>query len=175
MSEALLEIKENDFFGNFSLDVLEDFISLGEKQIFDPDHQILQQGDQGTGIYYIVHGLVHIMKDNPQQKFPKIYVTKLGSGECFGEISAFSSNPISASVMTREETKMYHFPRTELDQYFQENKDFGLKFMKQLLNRMSDRLKMTTESLTGLKAKNESVEDEELQDLLSDIEGENFL
>jgi CRP/FNR family transcriptional regulator, cyclic AMP receptor protein len=77
---------------------LRDFISLLRLKKHAPGSSIISQGDPGRHLYIILSGLVNVLGDDGNS------ITKLRSGEVFGEMSLISGDPVGATIKVIEPT-----------------------------------------------------------------------
>lgn len=147
---------------------LERFFDRSETRQFTPDDEIISEGQDGNGFYYIETGKVHVLKDDPRDS-SKIFVASLSDGSSFGEISVFSENPITATVVAKTNVTVRYFSKQSLDTFFEDEMQFGLTFVKNLLKRMSNRLRSTTQSFRQLKALDDIINQDEVDELMAEL------
>ena len=66
------------------------------REHFEPDEVVFREGDRGDWLYVVLDGEVEISRSIPGGGDTPI--TRLGRGECFGEIALVSDRPRSATV-----------------------------------------------------------------------------
>lgn len=164
------QLKQTELFSSLSTESIKTLINLGTHQVVDSDQTIVSENDKGKGIYYIIDGKVHILKENPTQKFPEIYVTTLEKGDCFGEMSTFTEETSSASVVSRTRTKLFFLPKNEINGFVNNQKNDGSRLLLNVIEKMSRNLRITTDSLTKLKSLEDPTDDQEIIELLDDLE-----
>jgi MFS family permease len=67
--------------------------------------EVIRQGDSGDCWYLVVEGAVDIVHDGR-------HVATLEGGDGFGEIALLSQRPRTASVVVRDDARLYRLPRT---------------------------------------------------------------
>lgn len=165
MTEPTAEvIEENDLFSGVPLSLLAKFLESGVEENFPDQSVIIQEGSRPEGIYYIVDGQVHIVKDGDQ------YVDALEKGECFGEMSLFSSEPASASVIANEPVTICFFSEPTVNEFIEANHDFTVPFFKNILGRLSHRLRRTTNALTKVRKRTETLLQDEFHEIFKGVD-----
>jgi CRP-like cAMP-binding protein len=87
---------------------LEQIAAVCEEVEFTPGHQIVREGDVGTGFFIVVSGAVSVRRDGRE-------IAHLGQGEFFGELSVLDRRPRIAQVVAAEPTKCLALPSWELE------------------------------------------------------------
>lgn len=77
---------------------LKDFVSLLRLKKYGANGCIIQKGEPGKNLYIILSGLVNVVDEDG------ISITKLRSGEVFGEMSLISGDPVGATIKVIEPT-----------------------------------------------------------------------
>jgi len=140
-------LRENDLFSGVPLDTLAEFLREGAHRRF-PSETVLIEGDSvSEGIYYIQDGSVRVTKGDGE-----LDVATLRSGECFGEMSLFGTEMASARVTSDSSLEVYFFPRKLIYRYIEKDHEFCLNFLKNMIRRLSGRLRTTTASLLELRS-----------------------
>jgi cAMP-dependent protein kinase regulator len=91
----------SEFFSAFPKDALESLLSSTSVRTFRSGQVVVQEGDAGNSLFLIGEGSVEVRTVDPQGH--TIVLSHLGTGELFGEVSALTGRPRTASVVTREE------------------------------------------------------------------------
>lgn len=164
MKEVSAEvIEENDLFSGVPLTLLAEFLETAVEEVFPDQSIIVQEGNQTEGIYYVVDGQVHIVKDSNQ------YVDVLEKGECFGEMSLFSEEPASASVVANGPVTISFFNEETVSEFINANHEFAVPFFKNILDRMSYRLRRTTNALTKVRNRTEKLLQDEFHEIFDNV------
>ncbi len=91
-SEVVEILSSNETFSAASLDVLSKMIESGEMKEFSPGEDIVEQGVTGRWIWVLLDGELAVLVDGEE-------VNRVaGRGQVFGEISAVSFTPATATV-----------------------------------------------------------------------------
>jgi len=107
---------------------------------------IFNQGDQADGMYVVVDGKVRIFTRSNGHE------TTLGvlkQGDFFGEMSLFDHKPRSAGAVAVGETQLRFISAGEF-----QSLQLSDPFVRQMLAKMSERLREVDEALTKLDAEN---------------------
>ncbi|RJQ70739.1 MAG: DUF4388 domain-containing protein [Desulfobacteraceae bacterium] len=81
---------------------LKDFISLLRLKKYAPGDCIISKGEPGKKLYILLSGLVNVLDDDGNS------ITKLRSGEVFGEMSLISGDPVGATIKVIEPTTVLY-------------------------------------------------------------------
>ncbi len=170
MEVSSSELSDHELFSNINHDDLDKLLPLSKEQTYETDETIIEEGTSGQGLFYIVEGKAHVLKNNPRQPIPDIYVTSLDKGDCFGGMSTFTDIPCTASVISRTEISVLFFPDEQLYDFLDDHPSIERAFLKNFISQITQNLRATTNSLTQIKAMEEHIEREEVLDLLGDLD-----
>ena len=113
-------LKKVFFFETLEKDESDFIVERLSLHSFGADEQICKIGDPGDKMYIIVSGKVKVVIDpesspdgTTEALKEKVDVAHLGAGDYFGEMSLFTGEPRSASVITTESSKMYILSKTD--------------------------------------------------------------
>lgn len=139
-------LRENDLFAGVPLDTLAEVLKAGSHRRFPEGTVLIEEGDRSDGIYYLQEGTVHVLKGTES-----VELDRLEAGECFGEMSLFSREQTSARVVAETGIECYQFSRSTLDGFLRSDHEFALVFLKNIINRISGRLRDTNTELLALR------------------------
>jgi CRP-like cAMP-binding protein len=74
---------------------------------------VVRQGEEGRGLYLILHGESEVVRTEPDGR--RIGLAVLGSGACFGEIALCQRCPTTASVTATRDSTIMFLPREYFD------------------------------------------------------------
>ncbi|CAN5502075.1 Crp/Fnr family transcriptional regulator [soil metagenome] len=97
---------------------------------------ILYQGDEGAGLFIIVRGRVSIEKSTRSGK--TLHIADRGSMEHFGEMSLLDGEPVSADVITREETRLLVLWRKDFEVALAEEPLLSMNVIMSLVKRLRE-------------------------------------
>lgn len=91
---------------------LQEILSISERKIFKKDEIIVNEGEEGDSIYFIISGEVGVFKKGTGEN---IWLNTLRDGDFFGEFAYFSRTPRQASVIATQDTEVLIMNRDGLD------------------------------------------------------------
>ncbi|MGE3974016.1 MAG: Crp/Fnr family transcriptional regulator [Bdellovibrionales bacterium] len=117
---------------------------------------VFQQGEVGVGMYIIAKGAIDIsLFDNhpiASENAKHIFVTRLESGDFFGELSLVEDNGRrSASAIAAEDTILIGFFKPDLMEILERSPTSGIKIVFRLSEVLGRRLKETTDKISQLR------------------------
>jgi len=139
MSEQPLEyLKEVPLFSSFSDKQLKSVIKTAKEKEFAKGDAIVREGEQTkAGFYLILEGQVEVKRGDK-------VLTKLGSGQFFGEMAVLDEKPRSADVLTLTDTKCLLLTNWDFKALIKTYPDMAMKIISELANR----LRQTSMALT---------------------------
>ncbi|HUU27959.1 MAG TPA: cyclic nucleotide-binding domain-containing protein [archaeon] len=120
---------------------------------------IIKEGQPGSTFYVILEGMVEVLKRRGQQD---AVVTVLGPNEFFGEMSLLypESPKRTATIRALEDTRVAIMSREDFEQYLGQMSPG----VRNLLCRLVDRLRKTSEKIESYKLKKDETTDKETLD-----------
>ena len=116
-------------FAGISADSMERIGAVAGEQDFDSGQFIVRQGQVGTGLYVILSGSVKVLRGADE-------LTRLGSGEFFGELSVIDQQPRNASVQAAEPTQVLALASWDLLALLESDPQLALNMIKGLVARV---------------------------------------
>lgn len=113
---------------------------------YRPEERIFLQGDPGLGMYIIIEGDVEISSEPDRH-----LITKLRSGEFFGELSLLDDSPRTATAIALTSCRILCLLQSDLYDLIERKPALGVKILIQLARTIGERLKRTNEHLCELK------------------------
>ncbi len=149
-------LSENLLFRKLSKKELKFVENIVHERHYRADEVIFKQGEIGVGMYIIVKGSIDITitDTDPTGKAPtkKVLVTRLISGDFFGEISLVEENGRrSATATAAEDTLLIGFFKPDLLEILERSPATGVKVVFELAEVLGRRLKETTDKITQLR------------------------
>jgi predicted acylesterase/phospholipase RssA/CRP-like cAMP-binding protein len=127
-------LKSNELFGQFSDNVLRDFLAEGEWLSLAAGETLFRQGDSG-GFFCIVHS--GSLQASVTQKNGSVDVLSiLGTGKTLGEIQLLIGGTRSATVTALEETRLLKFTRKAFDDLAENSPEIVQKFAEIIRRRL---------------------------------------
>ncbi|MEB3828865.1 cache domain-containing protein [Phormidium sp. CCY1219] len=113
-------LRKVSYFQNFSDAEIQKLIDLGYRKILYPLEFVCREDEPGDAFYIILEGTVEIYVE----KIDK-FLTKLGSGAFFGELSLLLGIPRTATVRTCEDTVLFVLDREGLQKLLRNYQDMA--------------------------------------------------
>lgn len=105
-------------FTSISPEENQKIIEAGRLLCYSPDQMIIEEGDMGDALYYIISGkatvISHILNKN-------IELAVLREGDIFGEIAFLTGRPRTASVTAETETEVMEIDKSTLENAIEKN------------------------------------------------------
>jgi len=131
-------LKEVPLFSNFSKKQLKSVIKTAKEKEFDEGEAIVREGESTkAGFYLILKGQVEVKRGDK-------VLTKLGSGQFFGEMAVLDEKPRSADVIATTYTKCLLLTNWDFKALVKTYPDMAMKVIAELANR----LRQTSQALT---------------------------
>ncbi|MCW6037854.1 cyclic nucleotide-binding domain-containing protein [Spirulina subsalsa FACHB-351] len=102
-------LKKVTYFSSLKETEIQQIIEAGYQKVFDTGEYICREDEPGDEFYIIVSGTVEIFVEKINK-----YLTQLKPGAFFGELSLLIGIPRTATVITREETRLFILNREAL-------------------------------------------------------------
>ncbi len=138
------ELKRFAMFAGVPDDGLEIFARAAEAIAVEPGKVIYDEGERGDALYVVVEGNLEVLRGEDHT-----FLSDLGVGEVFGEMSFVDMQPRSATVRATEPSMLYRWPYKTLHEIRKNDlKAFTLLYMN-LAREISRRLRRADARLAG--------------------------
>lgn len=125
-------LKGTPLFSRLGRKELEALLKTAKERDFEPGKTIVREGDvSGLGFYLILDGRVEVKKGNK-------VLSKLGSGEFFGEMALLDDAPRSADVVATEKTKCLLLTKWDIKSLITTYPDIAMKMLEELTRRLRE-------------------------------------
>ena len=128
-------VSDLEFFNDFSDSEIWEVINASAWQDFDPDGEIILEGEVDNSFYVIISGDVLVRKGERE-------VDVLARGDCFGEMGFIARQERTASIIATTPVTVMQVRSTLMERV---SLNCQLRFHKVFLNTMVKRLSRTTE------------------------------
>ena len=106
-----------------------------------PGQHVVEQGSTGQALYVVTQGHFDVEHNG-------IFLTELGPGDHFGELSLVDAKPRSATVIAKEYGNLIMIDRSALDYFCQKEPELGNHILWRILKTVSYRLRDSNVRLT---------------------------
>ncbi|MCT7954487.1 cyclic nucleotide-binding domain-containing protein [Laspinema palackyanum] len=113
-------LKKVSYFHSFSDAEIQQLIEMGYRKILYPGEYVCREDEPGDAFYIILEGSVEIFVEKINK-----FLTNLGVGTFFGELSLLLGIPRTATVRTREDTVLFVLDREGLQKLLRNYKDLA--------------------------------------------------
>ncbi|MFW6070959.1 MAG: cyclic nucleotide-binding domain-containing protein [Candidatus Bipolaricaulota bacterium] len=128
--ESLDLLKEVPLFSSFSEKQLKSVRKTAKEKKFEEGEKIVRQGDASSvGFYLILDGQVEVKQDDKT-------LSRLGSGQFFGEMAVLDEKPRSADVVATTKTKCLLITSWDFKALIKTYPDMATKVISELANRL---------------------------------------
>jgi CRP/FNR family cyclic AMP-dependent transcriptional regulator len=149
-------LSENNLFKDLTKRELRFVENIVHERQYRKGEFIFQQGEIGVGMYIIAKGSVDISLFDSQplvgDSQKHVFVTRLESGDFFGELSLVEDNGRrSASATAADDSVLIGFFKPDLIEILDRSPSTGVKIIFRLAEVLGRRLKETTDKIRQLK------------------------
>lgn len=127
-------IANSPLFYSLSPNVLRSIASKVQVVTFEPDQNIVQQGDIGDSFYIIKEGRVHVLQASDGHE---IILSQLGESEGFGEMSLIIDQPRTATVRALSKTIALKLSKTDFSSLMRKWPELAAKMYRLVDERVS--------------------------------------
>jgi diguanylate cyclase (GGDEF)-like protein len=143
-------------FRGLSTELLAHLIDGAFDHAFPPGHVIIGEGEADDRVFVVLSGRVRIVESMPEA-FTEAVLGGLGAGEVFGELSALTERPRSATVIATERTHCLAIRHENFLDAVATSPELSLRLLRLLARRLQDsdrRLaRYAPDTLTGLASR----------------------
>ena len=93
-------LRQLEIFESLDDDGLRDLSAMLQFKAYGDNKVVLNKGDPGTHLYIILEGMVAVIADDGRS------LSRMGTGEIFGEMSLLSGEPVTTTIHTRAKTRL---------------------------------------------------------------------
>ncbi len=137
--ETIDRLKEVPLFSGLSEKQLSDILKVAGKRVFEAGTPIVRQGKETNAAFFLIlDGQVEVKRGDRT-------LSKLDSGQFFGEMALFGDQPRSADVIPMTDTTCLVIARWNLEELFKTSPDIPMRMLAVLSQRLHDTDKQLTE------------------------------
>lgn len=143
MTASTTALQRHSFFGGLTEEQIEKVFSMMTAETYPPDTCIIAEDTPNNKIYFILEGMVSVIKDNA-------VISELPEGSVFGEMEVMDIMPSSATIRTVTHVTVMSLSNTAMRQIYKDDlKSFAILLMN-LARDISRRLRAANDKLSAL-------------------------
>lgn len=125
--DALIELlKQHEAFGAAPKEALDELVDSGGIREVEAETTLLNQGASGESIWVLLSGTLEVHVND------QLVNTITNKGEVFGEISAVSLTPATATVKTADDCSVFCIPHGELHRVMKSSPDLAAAMLRSM-------------------------------------------
>lgn len=140
VSPSIEMLKEVKLLRSFTDAELDRILAMGQVLSYEVHSNIVVEGELTWGIYFILQGLVGIMKAN-RLSGENYDVGQLQAGSFFGEISLVDDNPRSATCKALTNCSLLYISKEAFNTFLDQASDRKMRFFKDCTQHLIHRLR----------------------------------
>jgi CRP-like cAMP-binding protein len=121
-------VKKINFFASMNMALLEKILNRILYYQYDSGEKVCRQGEPGDTFYVVAEGKLKVSVR--EAFFLSRTLAHFGPGDCFGEMALLERKPRNATVVCREDSRIFALTADHFDQVFAENPAFKLEIKK---------------------------------------------
>ena len=129
-------LKAIEFFEPFNAADLDEMLASAVVKKYPPDSIIIWENAEEDSFYIILSGTARVVKEEGMDEYRTI--SKLATGDCFGEMAILLNEPRAASIVPETECIVFEIAKDEIDKLSIEIRE---KLYRQFAIMISKRLK----------------------------------
>jgi CRP/FNR family transcriptional regulator, cyclic AMP receptor protein len=135
----LVQLKQNfPFLRSLTVEELEDLLRAARVRIYREGQIVFREGDIPDGMYIVLMGALKVEKRLEQGD--QLVLSKLSSGDIFGEMGLIEYKPRSASVVASTESTLFYIESRGFDEMRRRFHPAAMKILKQLCGILANRV-----------------------------------
>ncbi|MCA2959890.1 MAG: cyclic nucleotide-binding domain-containing protein [Silvanigrellales bacterium] len=127
-------------FKGFSPDERARIYGLGEIRVFKPQSNVIIEGENTSGFYIILEGIVAVYKAG-RAGLSDHRLASLGQGKAFGEMSLIDRKPRSATVVAEAKSILFHLDGDTWGKVLEDDAHAAARFYQNFAYMLSNRLR----------------------------------
>lgn len=146
-SDVMLEVdtlRSLYLFQDLAYHDLLKIIDIAQVYDVDVDTQIVTEGTPGDALYLVLRGSFSVMSDGAE-------LATIHSGSHFGEIALITDTPRTATVISREHSRVLKIRRKPLEEVLRKFAHIGVQFYSRIAMTLSQRLISTNAKMRDLQ------------------------
>ncbi|MBK6973708.1 MAG: Crp/Fnr family transcriptional regulator [Sterolibacteriaceae bacterium] len=145
-SKRIALLQQMPLFGGIQEDALSFLLGVSRDVHVRPGAFFFREGEPGESMFVLDAGTVEVRKKARQGA---LLLSRLGPGDCFGEMALIDLSPRSASVQALEDCSAFEIFAASLHQLYQRDLEQFALIQMNMARELSRRLRATDERLLG--------------------------
>ncbi len=172
--QMLNKLKEIPILSQVAWNDLHDLLPEIKIMQYQPGTVIIKKGQRGRHFFVISHGEVEVVQ--PFKEGVETIVGRLKTGECFGEMSLLTGEPVSATIRACVASSILAIDRATFRRLLEKTPAMGAMFTKLLSQRLkSTNQRMSTVVASGMAGQLQTISFPELIQTLCTTESSGIL
>ena len=123
-------LRSIELFSSLSDNEIWDIINKDRLIGFGSGEMVVEKGEVGGSMYVILEGKCSVLIDNPSEEGGMVEITQLKPGTIFGEISALTNDPRTASVKAVSHLRLQEISQQQIEDLFLNNHEAMAEFAR---------------------------------------------
>ena len=133
--QCFSSLRAIELFSSLSDDQVSDIVCRDRLIDFGPGEMIVSKGEVGGSMYVIIEGSCSVLIDDPSGSSKMLEVAQLQAGTIFGEISALTNAPRTASIQCVNHVVVQEISQLRIESIFLRNETAMAEFAKVMAKR----------------------------------------
>ena len=133
--ERIMLLREIPIFADLSPEDLKSVAEIAREEFYPQDTDIFHQGDEGSMMYVIVEGHLHVLSKTDDKEH---IVADRGPGEFVGEMAVIESAPRSATLRTAGEVRVLSIDGETFKGILHERPDVSFAVLRNISRRLRE-------------------------------------
>lgn len=142
------DVAKIPFFYDVTGEDLEKLASILHQKSFKLDQQVFSEGDEQTGMFFILEGDVQILKRNIKGK--NELLTTLCAPQIFGEMALIDRGRRSATVLAQSDLVTAELTRENFEKFMTAEPELAVHIIRKIAHTLSLRLRKVSASYANV-------------------------
>ena len=138
-------MKKATIFSDLSEAQLQSLAAIGESRACAAGSTIFEEGSKGSEFYLVESGTVEISKNIAGGR--RKVLTRIESGEVFGELTLFDQSPRSATATADGECRLLVFREERFNEFLKSDSGVSFPVLSALLRLLCQRIRTSNEKM----------------------------
>mgnify|MGYP001158242774 FL=1 len=133
--DSFASLRSIELFSSLCDDEIREIVRNDRLICFGPGEMVVELGDVGGSMYVVMEGRCSVLIPNPSGGEGMVEVAQLPSGTIFGEISALTNAPRTASIKAASHLLLQEISQQQIETIFLSNQEAMAEFAKVMASR----------------------------------------